>query len=78
MTVKTTSDPRTANPTTYVPEKEAGRRAVAGYKTGHEDATNQTAKLAKTPEGVATLNALIDGNARPYRAVQRNERSKIA
>jgi hypothetical protein len=77
FTVKTSSDPRTGNPTSYVPEKEAGRRAVAGYKMGHEDATNQTVKLAKTPEGVAALNALIVGNAKPYRAAQRNERRKI-
>lgn len=77
FTVKTSSDPRTANPTTYVTGREAARRSVQGYKMGHEDATNQTVRLTKTPEGVAALNALIGGDAKPYRAAQRNERSKI-
>ena len=77
FTVKTSSNPRTANPTSYVPEKEAGRRAVACYKMGHEEATSQTVKLAKSPEGVAALNALIGGDPKTYLAAQRNEREKI-
>lgn len=77
VTVKTSSDPRTANPTNYVPEKEAGRRAVAGYKMGHEDATNQTVALARTPQGTAALTALSTGDTRAYRAAMRHERRTV-
>lgn len=73
------SDPRTANPTpVYVPESEAARRAVKGYKMGHEDATNQTVRLAKTPEGAKALIELVVGEAAAYRSAMRRERRRIA
>ncbi len=76
-TVRTTQDPRGANAERNIGEREVTRRVINAYGSGHQDATNQTVGLASSPGGEAALRALLNGDAKPYRAVMRKERSKI-